>query len=212
VRVVRVSESVQMIQKSIPFETETVSSQDVALGTQEIMQPGQEGLAVARTRIRYEDGQEVSREIEEESVVRPPQSRIVNTGTKIVVNTTTVDTETLDYWLAYEMYATIYSPCNSGTGGCSYSTASGLRAGRGVVAVDPDMYAYLQGQRIYVPGYGYAVIGDVGGGYIIEDQIGVSRYRWIDLGFNDNNIVDMNGWLTVYFLAPAPASIPPVMQ
>ena len=212
IRVVRVSESLQLIRKSIPFETETVSSTDVALGTQEIAQPGQEGLAVARTRIRYEDGQEVSRTVEEESVVRPPQTRIINTGTKIVVTTATVDGEKLDYWLAYNMYATIYSPCNSGTGGCSYGTASGLRAGRGVVAVDPSMYGYLQGARIYVPGYGYAVIGDVGGGYIIENKLGVSRYRWIDLGFDDNNIVDMSGWLTVYFLAPAPASIPPVMQ
>ena len=212
VRVVRVSESLQLIQKPIPFKTETVSSLDVAVGQQEIAQPGQEGLAIARTRIRYEDGQEVSRTTEDESVVRPPQTRIVNTGTKIVVTTATVGGENLEYWLAYKMYATIYSPCNSGTGGCSYGTASGLRAGRGVVAVDPSMYSYLQGQRVYIPGYGYAVIGDVGGGYIIENSIGVSRYRWIDLGFNDNNIVDMSGWLTVYFLAPAPASIPPVMQ
>lgn len=212
VRVVRVNESVQLIQKSIPFETETVPSPEVELGQQEIAQPGQEGLAVARTRIRYEDGEEVSRVVEAESVIRPPQARIVNTGTDIVIKTTTVGGETLEYWLAYEMYATIYSPCNSGTGGCSYSTASGLRAGRGVVAMDRSMYNYLQGARIYVPGYGYAVVGDVGGGYLIEELIGVSRYRWIDLGFNDNNIVDMNGWHTVYFLAPAPASIPPVMQ
>jgi uncharacterized protein YabE (DUF348 family) len=212
VRVVRVSESVQLIQKSIPFETETVSSPNVELGQQEIVQPGQEGLAIARTRIRYEDGQEASRIVEEESVVRPPQTRIINTGTKIVINTATVDGVTLEYWRAYEMYATIYSPCNSGTAGCSYGTASGLRAGKGVVAVDPSMYSYLQGQRVYIPGYGYGVIGDTGGGYIIEDLIGVSRYRWIDLGFDDNNIVDMSGWLTVYFLAPAPASIPPVMQ
>ena len=212
VHVVRVSESMQLIQKSIPFETETASSPDVALGTQEIAQPGQEGLAVARTRIRYEDGQEVSRIIEEESIVRSPQTRIVNTGTKIVVTTATVNGEMLDYWLAYEMYATIYSPCNSGTGGCSYSTASGLRAGRGVVAMDRSMYSYLQGARIYIPGYGYAVVGDVGGGSIVEESIGVSRYRWIDLGFNDNNIVDMSGWLTVYFLSPVPASIPPMMQ
>ena len=212
VRLVRVSESVQLIQKSIPFETETVSSPNVELGMQEIVQPGQEGLLVARTRIRYEDGQEVSRVTEEESVVRLPQKRIVQTGTKIVVNSTTVNGVTLEYWRAFEMYATIYSPCNSGTGGCSYGTASGMRAGRGVVAVDPSMYSYLQGQRVYIPGYGYGVIGDVGGGYIVEDLIGVSRYRWIDLGFDDNNIVDMSGWLTVYFLAPAPASIPPVMQ
>lgn len=212
VRVVRVSESVQLVQKPIPFETETVSSPEVELGEQEILQPGQEGLAVARTRIRYEDGQEVSRAVEEESVVRPPQTRILQTGTQVVINTTTLGGVTLEYWRAYEMYATIYSPCNSGTGGCSYSTASGLRAGRGVVAVDPSMYSYLQGQRVYIPGYGYGVIGDLGGGYIIENLIGVSRYRWIDLGFDDNNIVDMSGWLTVYFLAPAPASIPPVMQ
>jgi len=212
IRVVRVSESVQLIQKSIPFETETFSSPDVELGTQEITQPGENGLAIARTRVRYEDGQEVSRVTEDESVVRPPQMRIVNTGSKIVVNTASVDGVTLEYWRAYEMYATIYSPCNSGTGGCSYGTASGLRAGKGVVAVDPSMYSYLQGQRVYIPGYGYGVIGDIGGGYIIEDLIGVSRYRWIDLGFDDNNIVDMSGWLTVYFLAPVPASVPPVMQ
>jgi len=87
-----------------------------------------------------------------------------------------------------------------------------MSAGKGVVAMDPDMYGYLQGQRIYVPGYGFAVVGDVGGGYIVEDLIGVSRYRWIDLGFDDDNLVDMTGWLTVYFLAPAPASIPPVLQ
>lgn len=212
VRVVRVSESVQLVQKSIPYETETVSSPEVELGIQEVAQPGQEGLAVARTRIRYEDGQEVTRVEEAESVVRPPQTRIVNTGTKIVAKTATVDGETFEYWLAYEMYATLYSPCNSGTGGCSYATASGLRAGRGVVAMDRSMYNYLQGARIYVPGYGYAVVGDVGGGSIIEELIGVSRYRWIDLGFNDNNIIDMDGWLTVYFLAPVPAAIPPMMQ
>ncbi len=212
IRVVRVSESVQLIQKHIPFETETVSSPDVELGQQEILQPGQEGLAIARTRIRYEDGQEISRTVEEETVVRLPQNRIVQTGTQVVVNTTTLGGVTLEYWRAFEMYATIYSPCNSGTGGCSYGTASGMRAGKGIVAVDPSMYSYLQGQRVYIPGYGYGVIGDIGGGYIIEDLIGVSRYRWIDLGFDDNNIVDMSGWMTVYFLAPAPASIPPVMQ
>jgi hypothetical protein len=109
------------------------------------------------------------------------------------------------------MYATIYSPCTRAQA-CSYSTASGLRAGRGVVALDRSMYSYLQGARIYIPGYGHAVVGDIGGGYLLEESIGVSRYRWIDLGFNDNNIVEMSGWLTVYFLAPVPASIPPVMQ
>lgn len=212
VRIVRVSESVQLVQKPIPFQTETLPSPEVELGQEEIVQPGLEGLALARTRIRYEDGQEISRTTEDEIVVRPPQPRIVHTGTDIVMKTETIGGESVEYWLAYQMYATIYSPCNSGTGGCSYSTASGLRAGRGVVAMDRSMYNYLQGARLFIPGYGYAVVGDIGGGYLIEELIGISRYRWIDLGFNDNNIIDMSGWHTVYFLAPAPASIPPVMQ
>jgi uncharacterized protein YabE (DUF348 family)/3D (Asp-Asp-Asp) domain-containing protein len=212
VRVVHVREALEIVQKSIPFETQTVASPDVALGEQKILQAGQEGLTMTRVRIRYEDEQEVARSTEAESVVRPPQPRIVQTGTKIVVSTETLGGETLNYWYVMQRYATVYSPCNSGTGGCSYGTASGLRAGKGVVAVDPSLYNYLQGQRIYVPGYGYAVIGDVGGGYLIEQNLGISRYRWIDLGFDDNNLVDMTGWVTVYFLAPAPASIPPILQ
>ncbi len=212
VRVVRVREALEIVQKSIPFDTQTIASPDVTLGVQNILQAGQEGLAMTRIRIRYEDEQEVARSTEAESVVRPPQARVVQTGTKVVVNSQTIGGVTLDYWYVMQMYATVYSPCNSGSGGCSYGTASGLRAGKGVVAVDPSLYSYLQGQRIYVPGYGYAVIGDVGGGYLVEQNLGVSRYRWIDLGFDDNNLVDMTGWVTVYFLAPAPASIPPVLQ
>jgi resuscitation-promoting factor RpfB len=213
IQVVRVSESVVFAEKSIPFQSKVSDSADVELGQQQILQPGLNGLAVSRVRIRYEDGQEVSRQTETETVVRPPQDRIEARGTKIVLKTATVNGVTFQYWAALQMYATVYSPCTSGgANGCSSGTASGLPAGKGVVAVDPGLYAYLNGQHLYIPGYGRAVIGDVGGGYIIEQNLGVSRYRWIDLGFNDNNLVDMSGWVTVYFLAPAPASIPNILK
>jgi hypothetical protein len=106
------------------------------------------------------------------------------------------------------MYATVYSPCASGTGGCSYGTASGARAGQGIVAVDYSIYSYLAGMQVYIPGYGLATIGDTGGGPIIESALGVPRTRWIDLGFNEGEMRNMTGWVTVYFLAPAPAEIP----
>ena len=212
IRVVRVSESVTLAFKPIPYTTETVQSADLELGQQKVINPGVNGIALTRTRIRYEDGQEVKRVKETESVVQPPQTQVVNTGTKLVSHTTSTDIGNLQYWYSTQMYATVYSPCQSDSGGCSYSTASGLRAGKGVVAVDPSLYSYLQGQRIYVPGYGFAVIGDIGGGYIVEKNIGVSRYRWIDLGFDDKNLVDMTGWVTVYFLGPPPATIPTILQ
>jgi hypothetical protein len=74
--------------------------------------------------------------------------------------------------------------------------------------VDRSVYNVLAGARVFVPGYGVAVIGDIGGGYIIEQNLGIPRTSWIDLGFNDGEIVDMTGWITVYFLAPAPLEIP----
>ena len=179
------------------------------LDQQKILQPGQPGLSVSRVRIVYEDGQEASRQNESESVVRTPQDQIVETGTQVVMHTVAVGGTPLQYWRVIQMYATVYC-------GCSGGTKSGMVGGKGVVAVDPSAYNLIAGQRLYIPGYGLALVGDIGGGYIIEQKLGISRTRWIDLGFNNqadtNTYSDMTGWVTVYFLAPAPANIPDFLK
>src|SRR5512143_3213290 len=147
VRVVRVSESLVLTERSLPFENEYKDSNNVEAGLEQIVQPGVQGLSVSRIRIRYEDGKEASRQTEAEPVVRPPQNRVSLRGPKTVLKTATVNGVKIQYWLKLQMYATIYSPCNSGTGGCSSGTASGLKAGKGVVEVDPGLYAYMRGQR-----------------------------------------------------------------
>lgn len=207
IRVVRVYESISVALEPIPFETQKIVSVDVRLGEEKTVQPGVSGLAMIRTRIRYEDGKEVSRETESKTVMREPLTQIVETGEKIVLAPVGGNIP-YDYWFATEMYATVYSPCESGTGGCSYGTASGARAGYGIVAVDYSIYSYLAGMRVYIPGYGVATIGDTGGGPIVETVFGVPRTKWIDLGFNEGEMRDMTGWVTVYFLAPAPAEVP----
>ncbi len=206
IRVVRVSESLTLALKSIPFTTETIQSPEAAFGVQEVVQPGQAGLAISRVRIRYEDGREVSRVAEAESVVRPPQTRIVNTGTQLTLTSTTVDGVNIQYWYVMQMYATSYSPCRSGVEGqCFTGTASGLPVQKGVVAMYRDWFNAMQGMEVYVPGYGRAVIADLGGGF-------PDGRAWIDLGFSDDDYEVWSGWVTVYFLAPAPASIPWVLQ
>lgn len=207
IRVVRIREAFEVTLEFIPFEEEVTYSPDVPFGQSETIQPGVEGISMTRERIRYEDGREVSRTPENKTTLREPQTRIVQSGEKIVLAPVGGNIP-YDYWYATEMYASVYSPCASGTGGCSYGTASGARAGYGIVAVDYSIYSYLAGMKVYIPGYGVATIGDTGGGPIIETAFGVPRTKWIDLGFNDGEIVDMTGWVTVYFLAPAPAEIP----
>jgi resuscitation-promoting factor RpfB len=211
IQITRVTESISVELELIPFPTETRDSPDIPFGQDEIIQPGVEGVAMVRTRIRYENGTEVSRAVEDETVLSDPQTRIVASGSKIVLSPLG-EGSPHEYWHVTEMYASWYSPCNSGTGGCSYGTASGARAGFGIIAVDYSIYPQLAGMRVYVPGYGVGTIGDTGGGPIVETAFGVPRTKWIDLGYDDNNIGGLSGWVTVYFLAPAPAVIPDFLK
>lgn len=207
ITVTRVTELVQVELQSIPFSTEETESVDVAFGEQNVLQTGENGIAMVKTRIRYENGVEVNRVEEDKTILKEPVKQIVAKGTKIVLSEVG-GSAPYQYWYATQMYASWYSPCNSGTGGCSYGTASGAKAGFGIVAVDYSYYSYLAGMRVYIPGYGVATIGDTGGGPVIESTFGVPRYQWIDLGYDDNNIGGLSGWVTVYFLEPAPAEIP----
>ena len=202
IKVVRVTESVILAQKPIPFETETIASSEIALDQTQILSPGENGLSVQRIRIRYEDGVEVSRVTEEETLVRPPKTRTLAYGTKVEIKTATVNGVQIEYWRAMQMYATSYSPCNLGTSTCGSTTASGKQLAKGMVALRTDLYYALKGQPLFIPGYGFATVEDACGGCVGKP--------WIDLGFTDANYEAWHDTVTVYFLTPVPSYIPPI--
>jgi uncharacterized protein YabE (DUF348 family) len=204
IRVVRVTESMQLAQKPIPFKSELQASADVPLDQTQILQPGETGLTVQRIRIRYEDGEEISRLAEDETLVRPPKTRILAYGTKIEVKTATVDGVNVEYWRAVQMYATSYSPCRSGTDQCYSGTSSGKSLRKGMVGLRYSWYLAMQGQQLYIPGYGFGSVEDVCGGCVGRP--------WIDLGFSDNNFEPWHSWVTVYFLTPVPANVIYVLE
>jgi uncharacterized protein YabE (DUF348 family) len=204
IKVVRVSESVILAQKPIPFESEMIASTEVPLDQTQILSPGENGLSVARIRIRYEDGFEVSRVTEEETVVRTPKNRTLAYGTKVEIMTAVVDGVTIEYWRAVPMYATSYSPCRLGTGTCGSTTASGKQLQKGMVALRTDLYFALKGQPLYIPGYGFATVEDACGG--------CTGQPWIDLGFSDDDYEAWHSVVTVYFLTPVPQTIPYVFE
>jgi uncharacterized protein YabE (DUF348 family) len=204
VKVVQVSESVVLAQKSIPFESELVASADVPLDQTQILSPGETGLSVQRVRVRYEDGQEVSRVTEDETMVRPPKTRTLAYGMKVEIQTTTVDGVKIEYWRAVQMYATSYSPCRIGTGACGSTTASGKQLKKGMVALRTDLYLSLRGQPLFIPGYGFATVEDACGG--------CTGKPWIDLGYSDSDWQQWSSSVTVYFLTPVPANIPYTLE
>jgi len=203
IRVVRVVESVALTQKTIPFEVRTELSADLGLDQQEFLQGGEPGLAIARLRTRSEDGMQVSQLTESESVVRPPQDRILGVGTKIDIRTTTVDGVTIEYWRALNLFATYYTPCDLGPNTCYYGTASGKPVQKGVVAMVYPWYLLFAGESLYIPGYGYATVGDNNG----ANTNAYGDTYWIDLGYSETEPVDWNSHtVTVYFLTPVPAN------
>jgi resuscitation-promoting factor RpfB len=199
IRVVRVSESLILAQKPIPFESDIVASTEIPIDQTQIIEPGETGLSMQRIRIRYEDGNEISRVTENETLVRPPKTRIFGYGTKIEIQTAVVDGVEIQYWRAMEMYATSYSPCRLGTGTCGSTTASGKQLRKGMVAVNRTLYFNMVGQPLFIPGYGHATIEDLCGGCVGKP--------WVDLGFTDENFEPWHQWVTVYFLTPVPSNV-----
>jgi uncharacterized protein YabE (DUF348 family) len=200
IQVVRVSERFLVEQDPIPFEFTWQPDPDLELDSPaRVMQEGVPGVLERRIRVRYEDGQEIAREVEREYVAVPPTTKIMGYGIQIVVRTLETPEGPVEYWRVMRMLATSYSASTAGTSKSSpwYGrTATGMVMKHGTVAVDPR-YMTLR-TRVYVPNYGIGLAGDTGGAI---------KGRRIDLGYDDDNLVLWYRWVEVYLLTPVPSKI-----
>ena len=191
VRVVRMREGTDTIEETIPRETIYQDDPNMDQGDYAVLEPGADGLIRRSYRVVYEDGQEATRELVDESEAQP-QPEIVARGTRPVK---LVDTPTgaLRYRDSLSVYATWYNPASAGRSPDSpwYGiAATGVPVRRGIVAVDPSVIPL--GSRIYVPGYGEAVAADTG--WAVVGNI-------IVLGFADYEVPDWrSGWVEIYIL------------
>jgi uncharacterized protein YabE (DUF348 family) len=196
VEVIRVGERFLIEQEPIPFESEWRPDPDLEIDNERLLQEGSPGVRERRVRVRYENGQEISRTLENVYVAVPPTTKVQGYGTKIVVRSLSTSSGSVEYWRRIRMLATSYS---AGTSGVSASrdwygrTATAMRMRKGIVAVDPRVIDL--GTEVYVPGYGLGLAGDTGGAI---------KGKRIDLGFDDSNLELWYRWVDVYLLAPVP--------
>jgi uncharacterized protein YabE (DUF348 family)/3D (Asp-Asp-Asp) domain-containing protein len=197
IEIVRVREAVEIEEEFIPFESEWIPDAEMEIDQQEKRQVGVTGIIKSRTRIRYENGQEVWRRLEDEWLDQKPSTQIIAYGTSVVVRTLETPAGPIEYWRKIPMLVTPYNAATSGKSADhpQYGmTRTGLRVGFGLAAVDPKVIPLMT--KIYVPDYGIALAADTGG-------LIVGKH--IDLAFDDNQpLPDLYGWRDVYVLTPIP--------
>lgn len=140
------------------------------VGEESVAEEGVDGKRTKIIKITFYEGKEYERETLSTETA-PPKDKIILRGTKVVWRTLDTPDGEIRYWKKLRVWATHY---DSRCLGCNEWTAIGLRAGKGVIAVDPSVIKLRS--KVYIPGYGKAVAGDTGGA--IKGNI-------IDLGFDD---------------------------
>ena len=194
IEIVRVTEEIIAQTETIPYQARYQPDENLNLDEEAVVQAGQNGRREIRSRIRYENGIEVSRAPAETMIIESPVDQVTAYGTKIALKTIDTPDGPRQYWRKLRMYATSYHP--AALGGDSI-TAIGATLKKGIVAADPDIIPYRT--DLYVPRYGLGWMADTGGPR--------SSPYWIDLGYSDEDWVSWSGYVDVYLLTPAPANI-----
>jgi len=199
VRITRVREEYVTNEEVLGYTTVYQPDPEMEIDQRRVSQYGREGLRKWVTRLVYEDGEEVERVKEREWVEKERLNTIINYGTKIVIRQLDTPEGSISYWRKMRVYATSYDASGGGkprsSPGYGY-TSLGLRAEKGVIAVDPRVISYYT--RMYVPGYGLGVAGDTGGGII---------GRFIDLCYAEGEDQPWSSrWVDIYLLTPVPAA------
>jgi uncharacterized protein YabE (DUF348 family)/3D (Asp-Asp-Asp) domain-containing protein len=153
---------------------------------------GHDGVRTRSYRIVIEDGIEKEKKLIKEGFEREPQPTVIYYPAGSAAPTGLPDGN-INVTGVNRVYATWYNAASSGKAANDPGygiTASGKVLVKGIVAVDPKVIP--MGTRLYVPGYGFAVAGDTGGGI---------KGNMIDLGYPDGAPADWRtGWVDIYIL------------
>ncbi|MDQ0300946.1 uncharacterized protein YabE (DUF348 family) [Salibacterium salarium] len=165
IQIIRVEEVTDVVEEEVDYATVTRRDDSLAQGAEEVVEDGEKGKVEKKYNVVLENGEEVSRELIDETEVKESRDQVVAVGPS--EQTATVSRGESpgaagSNGRTISMHATAYTAdCT----GCSGVTATGVNLNNSpnakVVAVDPSVIPL--GSRVYVEGYGEATAADTGG-------------------------------------------------
>jgi len=192
----RVQERVEIEQRTTSYQTVWQPDPDLELDQTRVVRQGQEGIDLQRYKVVLINGKPVSRELQDQWTKQQPMDQQMAYGTKVIVRQLQTADGPIEYWRILHVLVTSYSASTAGQAPSSphYGfTRTGKQAQTGIVAVDPGVIAL--GTRLYVPGYGFGLAEDTGGGIL---------GKHIDVCYNDKDLVPWYRWVDIYLLTPVP--------
>ncbi len=176
--ITKVTSDMIAVQEELGFETISTPNSNLDRGVTKVVQKGIPGTKEVMYKVVYHNGQEAAREVAGERIVTEAQNKIVEYGTKYAsvsrgsVTRISDPASQLSYSKVITVTATAYDlsyeSCGKRPGDRGYGiTASGRKAARGIIAVDPSVIP--MGSKLYIESldssadYGYAIAGDKGG-------------------------------------------------
>ncbi len=180
VEVIRVTVGSVVDREDIPYRTVFRGDPALAWGDSRRVE-GQPGVHASEYQVTYENGQETGRVLVRDWVEQEPQDAAVYYSAASNSSAAGIP-DGMQVVEVKHVYATWYDPASAGkprsSPGYGY-TSTGVQVTRGIVAVDPSVIPY--GTKMFIPGYGFAVAADCGGGV---------KGNMIDLGYPDDYPVD----------------------
>jgi 3D (Asp-Asp-Asp) domain-containing protein len=168
-------EKLETVTVDVPFETQYQDDKTMDFGKKEILKPGVPG----KDKIVYEyilkDGMFQKQELTREHIALPEKALVKRGAAQSIM--------TANGPIGYKRKMTVEASAYTlAEGSGSGMTSLGIIPYEGIVAVDPNFIPYYT--KMYIPGYGFAMAGDTGGGirgYMV-DLFMTSYYRAIQWG------------------------------